>query len=389
MEADAAIVDEELWSGVESLLDKYVHIRAEDYVVLLYTSDSYESAAWVSVALESRNIPVARVWMAPLRDETLIDRLAPALPAPSEIEGRLVLLSLERDTMSHTRTLSLALSKYKPDRRVVFRAISAGPSLFHDALHVSPEELSARNTSILERCLGTHELRITTRGGTDLAVTIDGDRYRWVSNRGMARPGSTVILPAGEVATFPASISGQFVGDFAFNLNAITDRDARLERHPVHVSIEDGRAVRCECDDAQTQRFLDECFGTHCAYYVGELGFGTNSSVGEAIPLNSHINERRPGVHLGFGQHNQDPGVVGYQCAIHLDLIARGGLLWIDDEPEPLDLENVSPSAAKHPRSTLDEDVFSPEIDDLDVDDCCGILTDDGLKLFSPARGPT
>ena len=130
--------------------------------------------------------------------------------------------------------------------------------------------------------------------------------------------------------------------------------------------------------------FLDECFQTHCAFNVGELGFGTNVGIRDAIAMNSHINERRPGVHLGFGQHNQDPGIVGYQCAIHLDMIARGGTLWIDDDPAPLDLENFTPSHAAHPKNPRDEDVFSPEPDELEIDDCCGILTGDGLKLFSP-----
>ena len=90
-------------------------------------------------------------------------------------------------------------------------------------------------------------------------------------------------------------------------------------------------------------------------------------------------------MHLGFGQHNQDPGVVGYQCAIHLDLIAKGGLVWLDDDPVPVDLERVQPMDIPHPDLTRDEDVFSPEFEDIDVDDCCGIITEDGLRPFNCA----
>lgn len=376
-------MDAQTWSGVQSLLDSYVHIRPDDSVTLLYTSDSYESAAWVSAALELRDIPVKRVWMAPLRDDGFSDRLTPVLPPPSDLDGRMVLLSFERDTMSHTGAVSSALSKYPIDQRAAFRAISASSSLFSDSMRAVPDDLSARNAAILEQLLPANRLRITTPGGSDLTVGLDNARHRWISNRGMARPGSVVILPAGEVATYPASISGTFVGDFAFNVNAITDRDARLHLHPVQVQIENGRAVSYVCEDKPTQRFLDECFQKYCAYNVGELGFGTNNGVDEPISLNSHINERRPGVHLGFGQHNQDPGVVGYQCAIHLDLIARGGKVWADDNPLPIDLEHIVPSSRPHATSPRDEDIFSPELDDLDVDDCCGILTNDGLKLFN------
>jgi hypothetical protein len=376
------IIDSKTWKGVQSLLDNYAQIGADDHVVVLYTSDSAESAAWVSAALELRAIPYNRVWMAPLWDDGFPARLTSALPDPAGLDGRrLVVLGFERDTMSHTRPLAAALTKYKKSQ--VFRAISACPSLFSAALQVLPKDLTARNTAILERLMTAERLHIKTEGGSDFKVTLD-PKHRWISNRGMARPGRVAILPAGEVATFPASIAGVFVADFAFNVNAVTSRDARLQDHPITIWIEEGRAVKFECADSAVSKFLEESFRAHCAYNVGELGFGTNMAVTDAIPQNSHINERRPGVHLGFGQHNQDPGIVGYQCAIHLDLIARGGMVWIDDDEAPMDLENIAPSAGQHPDSPRDEDVFAGT-EELEIDDCCGLLTEDGFRLFYQA----
>jgi len=375
-------IDSATWDGVQSLLDHYAKARAEDHVVVLYTRDSADPAAWVSAALELRGIPASRVWMSPLRDEGFPERLTSALPDPAGIAGRLIVLGLERDTLSHAHTLASALVGY--ERTQVVRAISACPSLFSTALRVLPEELAARNTAILERLMSAERLHITTPGGSDLRVTLD-PRHRWISNRGMVRPGSVMIVPAGEVATFPASIAGVLVADFAFNVNAIADRDSRLHEHPVTVHIEEGRAVRFECDDPGLSQFIAECFRTHCAFNVGELGFGTNFAVTDPIPLNSHINERRPGVHLGFGQHNQSPGLVGYQCAIHLDLIARGGTVWVDDDEVPLNLESIVPSSRPHPENPRDEDVFPPRTDELEIDDCCGLLTGDGLQLFARA----
>jgi hypothetical protein len=375
-------VEAKVWAGVESLLDGYVGVRPDDFVVLLYTGDSYESAVWVSAALQIRGIEVHRVWMTPLRDDGFRDRLSDVLPEPSQLRARLVVLSFEKDTMSHTSALAESLSSYPRESRVVFRAISACPELFSDALHVSPTELSAHNTAILDRLMPGKRLHIKTPSGSDLKVAIDSDRHRWISNRGMARAGGVAILPAGEVATFPAAIDGIFVADFAFNVNAVTEQDARLSDSPVRVWIESGRAVRYECEDAALNTFLQECFHVQCAINVGELGFGTNYGIRDAISMNSHINERRPGVHLGFGQHNQLPSVVGYQCAIHLDLIARGGFIWVDGEEVPLDLENIMPSAQSHPMSTRDEDIFSPAPDEVEVDDCCGIMTAEGLRPF-------
>lgn len=377
-------IDTKAWSGVQSLLDNYLKVRSDDYVVLLYTSDASESAAWVSAALELRGILCNRVWMAPLWDKGFPERLAPALPNPAELSGRLVMLSLELDTMSHSAPLLEATAKYKD--RYVFRAISACNDLFSIALHPSPEELSARNTTILEHLMPAKRLRITTESGSDLRIALD-PKHRWISNRGMARPRRIAILPAGEVATFPASIDGKLVADFAFNVNAVTRRDARLQDHPVTIWVENGRAAKAECDDRAVSRFIEECFRTHCAHNVGELGFGTNFAVTDAIHLNSHINERRPGVHLGFGDHNQDSNVVNYQCLVHLDLICRGGKIWVDDDPVPLDLDNIASATEPHPDTTRDEDVFVGGATlELEIDDCCGILKNNGtFKLFSEA----
>lgn len=377
------MIDANIWKGVQSFLDHYLQLRADDRVILTYTSDSHEVAAWLSVALQLRNVGFDRVWMAPLHDVEFGDRLAAALPDPHQVAGRLVFVSLELDTLSHDELIRSALSKYDKDRTVVYRIISACASLFTDALTTTPDELSARNATILERCMGKKRLRVKTDGGTDLRIELDSEKHRWISNRGVWRQGSSVLLPAGEVATFPASIEGVLVADFAFNLNVMTKVDARLDRHPVTVWIEKNRAVRYECKDEFITKFLDECFGTHCAHIVGELGLGTNAGVKTPISLNSHINERHCGIHLGFGESNQPPSVVGYTCQIHLDLISRGGMVWVDDDPEPIDLQNIRPSSSPHPTRTLDEDATSPGgLVELEIDDCCGILTRDGLKLW-------
>ena len=285
------MIDMGIWAGVQSLLEGYVKIQADDFVVLLYTSDSYESAAWTSAALELRGIPTRRVWMAPLHDDGFQERLSSALPPPSEGDGRLVVLSFER-TRCPWADARGALQKFDAGDASCSGAISScSKSQFPDALQVQPEELSARNATLLERCMTASRLHITTPGGSDLNVTIDS-KHRWISNRGSARAGGVVILPAGEVATFPAAIDGIFVADFAFNVNAITDRDCRLDRRPVTIRVEAGRAVECDCGDPEMTRFLDECFQTHCAFNVGELGFGTNVGIHDAIAMNSHINER-------------------------------------------------------------------------------------------------
>jgi hypothetical protein len=373
--------DAKAWEGVNSLLDNYAQARADDLFIVVYTADSRESAAWVVACLDDRGIKAKLVPMAPFQDEGFRGRLGEAVPSPSELSGRLVILTFERDTMSHNDVIRSIVRAYDESRCVVIRAISACPTLFSHALNISPAELSARNAAILDRCMNATTLRIKAGGGTDLHVRLDNDKYRWISNRGVWRKGSFVMLPPGEVATYPASIEGILVADFAFNANVITDKDARLKDHPVTVHIEDGKAVKVDCADPETMQFLQECFTMHCVNNVGELGFGTNVAIGAAIPLNSHINERRPGVHLGFGDHNQFASVMSYTCNLHIDLIAYGGLVWVDDDPVPFDLDDLAPSAQPHPHNLRADDLRSP-VDDLEIDDCCGVLTRGKLELF-------
>lgn len=369
-----AVLDGRAWAGVNRLIDSYLVPGEPDEVVVVYTSDTYEVACWLSVALERRNIRSHKVWMIPLQDPELPARLSATLPDPRQLRGNLLIVTLELETLSHDEVFRSLMESYSPDTVRVYRAISASRLLFSEGLGVTPTELSERNVALLERLMPARRIRVTSGSGTDLRVSFNSSKYRWISNRGVWRPGKFVILPAGEVATFPDAIEGVFVADFAFNANFITRLDARLNRTPVRVWVEDGRAVRYECSDATVQAFLADSFKSACSRRVGEIGFGTNTGVRAPVPLNSHINERHPGLHLGFGQSNQSPALVGYECPIHLDLISTGGEIVFEGESSPLNLSSFEPSRAPHPTQTRDEDARSADgKDSLDSDDCCGI----------------
>lgn len=227
----------DIWHGVQRLLDSYAKVDDSDFVIILFTSDALESAAWVSAALEARGIAYTRVWMIPLEDPDLAERLRTSMPAPDEVAGRIVLMSFERDTMSHTTTLLNLMRLYEPAKITAVRGISAGEEFFSVGLAPTPDEIEARNTFLLEKFIPATTLRITTPGGSDFTVTLDSSKHRWISNRGRLKLGGTMILPAGEVATYPASVDGTFVADFAYNINTITDRDVRLGQTPITLRL--------------------------------------------------------------------------------------------------------------------------------------------------------
>jgi len=346
------MIDQSVWEGVNALLHDYALISDEDIAIVAYTPDSRQCAAWVSVALEMRGIAVTVLPMAPLRDASFAARLAAVLPSQTRLAGgRLIVITFELDTISHTDVFRGALAGYDQTRCLAIRALGACPELFSQALRIGPGELSALNASILERCMPARALRVASSNGTDLQIRLDPQRYKWTSIRGRSHPGSFTIIPAGEVATLPASVDGKMVGDFAFHVNVVTSLDVRLQDHPVSVVVKDGEAIDYHCNDGDVSRFLDEFFAMEGSRAVNELGFGTNTAVKTATRRNSHINERKAGIHLGFGR-------LGDAAAIHLDLIAAGGHVWADGNRTALDLDNIVPSAGEHPLNLQDEDVF-------------------------------
>ena len=358
---------DDVWSGVERLLDDYVTVRDDDLVVVAYTLDSRTAAAWILAELRARGTESRSIAMRPLADEELPGRLDKLLPSAKELKERLVILTVERNTMSHVDVFRQALLSYYPDQWYVGRIIGASPEFFTHAMREERQRISARNTALLERFMKARRMRITTPGGSDLSVTLDSEKFQWTSNRGSSRPGGFVVLPPGEVATYPESVDGLFVADGAINVNVSTKLDARLSANPIEVVIRGGRAVDFSCESPDVSDFIGACFSIPNMVRIGELGFGTNNGIPEFLPMNTHINERRPGVHLGFGGHNQTYGLVDYQVELHMDLISDGAMVWLDDDPAPLDLRHAPLSNADHPTGVMDEDIDG---------DCCELRFD-------------
>ncbi|MEV6125961.1 hypothetical protein AB0M05_03935 [Streptomyces violaceusniger] len=353
----------DLQDGVDALLNRYGRLSIRDHCIVVFAPDSREAAAWLVAGLKQRKISSQCIAMRPLVDLGFAARLKSAVPDAETFTGRLVIFTLERDTMSHFSPLLHVMQQFGSDRCMVVRIISASREFFEQALNLGPDELSARNAALLTRLSRARSIRVRSRGGTDLRVQLDAGRYDWISNRGVWRPGGFTILPAGEIATYPARIDGRLVADGALNCNVITRIDTRLTAHPLTVDITDGRATGFTGGDDDVRELVELCFKQPHGTRVGELGFGTNSGIDRFIPANSHINERRVGVHIGFGQHNQDRAVVDYEEKVHLDLITDGAEIYVDDESEPVDLANLQLSGAEHPELVRDEDITG---------DCCG-----------------
>ncbi len=364
-------LDQASWDGIQSLLDNYAQITEQDDVALAYTLDVREPATWVAMALKSRNISVTLIPMLPLRDPEFCRRLSTVIPPSRKTPGRYVLMVLERETVSHDEIIRHTFMSYDRNQYLVIRVLNASHYLFANGMAIKAEEHAARNATIFEYCRDASSLTITTAKGTELHVGLDPHKFRWLSMSALDYPGKTLVLPTGEIATFPATVCGRLVADFALQANFLIAADTRLNTSPVTLEIRDSEVTDYFCGRPDIMRILDKAFSYTNSRRVGELGFGTNSQVKVPSFENSLLNERCPGVHLGFGNHNQAIGDVGYACATHIDLIAMGGLVRAHASKKSIDLSNIPPSPnwqSLHLGSEH-EDIFSPPLMDAD---CCG-----------------
>lgn len=360
-------LDEQVWRGVSLMLDQYIHLKDHDRVLLLYARSAREPAAWVAAELDIRGIPAMLMDLEGLSAAAIKQSLSSAKFDLDQITDRLVVLCIEYDIVAPSDSIRDALEPFSGKRTEVFRTVMTGAEFFKQAVTTSPATLNNINAGLLHSLRSAEQFKVRTSSGSELDVVLDPARYRWVSNRGLHREGAFVLLPAGEVATYPAQISGTLVADGAFNSTAYTTLDARLQQHPAVFEIENGIMVDYKCANPSVRKLIERCLRLPNADRVGELGFGTNIGIERFISLNSHLNERFPSVHIGFGQSNQVRGLV-HSCDVHVDFITSDCVIEIAGQP-PLRSQDFKDLTGEHP--AIEEGVFDEDLDG----DCCGLFS--------------
>ena len=362
--------DQQVWQGISSLLDHYLHLDVSDRVILLYARSARESAAWIAAELGVRGVPFALLDLDSLSQATIKQFSKKLVAVPAGLgshDSRLVVLCLEYDVVTPSAWIREVLEPFSGKKIETYRTIMTGAAFFRQGVTTSPTKLNVINAGLLHSLRSAERFTVTTSSGSELDITLDPRRYRWVSSRGISREGAFVMLPAGEVATYPARISGILVADGAFNSTAFTKLDARLDKNPATFEIDNGVMVDYHCENTSVEKLIDRFLRVPNANRVGELGFGKNIGVDQFISLNSHLNERYPSVHIGFGQSNQRRGTV-YSCDVHVDFIASDCTIHIDGE-RPLESKDFKNLTGEHP--AIEAGVYDEDLDG----DCCGLFS--------------
>lgn len=360
------------WVGVNRFIDAYLSHADSQSTYLVYSREASTITSWISAALDIRGCNNSSIYLNSNAFK-LEESLQSCILNEESTNQKAYIVVLEVERMSHTDIFRKIIKKYN-DIKIV-RVMSSIPELFEGACSTNTEVLSQINSYLLNQFKIHNKFTVSSQYGTNLNIELENNNYHWISNRGVFVKDQPIIIPAGEVATYPAKINGTLVADFAINSNNITDIDVRLNENPIEVLIEDNKVKDFYCRNKKICSFIEEVFHTPHGNRVGELGIGTNLGIEQPIKLNSHINERVLGVHLGFGQHNQ-AGKVSYRCQRHLDLIQQNGILHFEGESLELVKEEVLLKATafkySHPAGMRGEDVFSPE-DAIENGDCCGV----------------
>jgi len=240
----------------------------------------------------------------------------------------------------------------------VFRVFDFSEELFKTSFVVPRKELDLLNRLIIGLGRDTKVISVSSDSGTRLKIDLD-PRYEWTNSSGLFNNKYPGVFPPGEVNTFSDSVNGILICDGALNCSIGFPRSVLFSTTPLKLVIENSSITEFECSDEITMRFLRDWATLENSMRVGEVGFGTNPGSAGFVDFCSHLNERHPGLHIGFGTPTQSSRLVAWSCPVHLDIIPSDTTVNFD---EKVIFENgqyvLEPSGKQHSFSTLDVDAL-------------------------------
>jgi len=183
----------------------------------------------------------------------------------------------------------------------------------------------------LERLTKTAKtIRVKTALGTDLLVTLH-PQWRWRNTSGKITSDMWSNLPAGEIFTCPQRVDGVFIVDGSIG-DFLCWKYGCIEKTPLRLEIVDGRLKNADSTNKELVKdFLQYCRTAQNSDRVGEFAIGTNTSVERCIG-NLLQDEKMPGAHIAFGNPARNQTGADWDCSTHIDVIATGCDIWIDEQ---------------------------------------------------------
>lgn len=190
------------------------------------------------------------------------------------------------------------------------------------------EAINALGERLVQMARSARSIRVTTELGTNLKVTLH-PHWRWRNTSGKITPEMWSNLPAGEIFTCPQRVDGVFVVDGSVG-DYLCWKYGCVTETPLHLEIIDGRLRHADSDNQElVEDFWQYCRTAENSDRVGEFAIGTNTSVERCIG-NLLQDEKMPGAHIAFGNPAGNQTGADWTCPTHIDVIATGCDIWID-----------------------------------------------------------
>lgn len=204
---------------------------------------------------------------------------------------------------------------------------------FHDiisAINIDYRELRNRHRKIIQSLGRAREIRVTTKKGTDLTLSIRGNSA--ISSGGnFSEPGTGGNIPAGEVYIAPVEGTGE--GRVVVDASSRSRMSTSVMRNPMVINISKGSISSIE--GGKEARLLEESldWARKKATYpervskLCELGIGTNMNakvIGATI-----IDEKAMGTaHVAFGSNHWFGGTI--KTIVHFDQVFWNPVIYAD-----------------------------------------------------------
>jgi aminopeptidase len=184
---------------------------------------------------------------------------------------------------------------------------------------------------VYRRVRNARKIRVVTDKGCDFIGRFN-PRLKWVISDGDIKPGHWMNLPDGEVFTSPAHVNGMVVIDGCLG-DFFTEKYKSLEKTPIRVEVQSGRAIRntLQCADEQLHReFARYVFHTDGnSNRVGEFAIGTNTGLKKLI-YNLLQDEKFPGIHIAFGSPLPSKTGAAWDSKAHVDGVIKNPTIIVD-----------------------------------------------------------
>lgn len=303
-------------NGTNRLTEEYLNVSQGESVFL-----------YVDSRLSQESKALARRLQHEIQQKYSCDMAVEGELDPDKISHNYDAYIFAGGVRSHAKQQAIALKKMG---KKVIRIFDFGVELFATCLQPSQVDIMKLNQALLSRVNETRKITIKGANGTDLVVDID-PQYLWTDSHGSPHENFPGVLPAGEVNTYPMNVNGTLVAGGALNANLGLPCSPILHEGDLRFDIRDGEIVKWDCKKPALKLALHTLFSIDNAKRVGELGLGTNIGVKEFVPFVSHINERHPGPHFGFGTPTQASSKVDWSCPSHIDVMIPTCCVYFDD----------------------------------------------------------